>query len=217
LPEAIINYLALLGWSLDDKTEHFTRQELIGKFSLDRVNKAPASFDPKKLFAFEDWHFQKLSVEEKTTLTVPFLQRAGLVGLPLAPNERRLVEAVVVAAGDRIKVAGDILAFAYFFQNDDELVYDEQAFDKHVRQGNSAALLEKFSERLAAVEPFDAANLESMMREFMAAEQIKIGQIIHAVRVAVTGVSIGLGLFDSLAILGREPCLRRIGRAIRGA
>ena len=57
VPDAIINYLALLGWSLDDKTEHFSRQELVEKFSLERVNKAPASFDPKKLLAFEDWHF----------------------------------------------------------------------------------------------------------------------------------------------------------------
>jgi glutamyl-tRNA synthetase len=60
LPEAIINYLALLGWSLDDKTEHFSYEELIANFSLERVNKAPASFDPKKLSAFEDWHFQQL-------------------------------------------------------------------------------------------------------------------------------------------------------------
>ena len=81
LPEAVINYLALLGWSLDDKAEHFSRQELIEKFSLDRVNKAPASFDPKKLMAFEDWHFQQLSLERKTALAVPFLEKARLVAV----------------------------------------------------------------------------------------------------------------------------------------
>ena len=79
LPEAIVNYMALLGWSLDDKTEHFSQQELIEKFSLERVVKSPASFDPKKLQAFEDWHFQQLSPEQKIALAMPFLEKAKLV------------------------------------------------------------------------------------------------------------------------------------------
>ncbi len=223
LPEAIINYLALLGWSLDDKTEHFSRQELIEKFSLDRVVKSPASFDPKKLMAFEDWHFQQLSLERRTDLATPFLEKAGLlqscstaapdcVGPSAQP--RAVVPQVIVAAGDRIKVAGDILQFADFFQDDDQLEYDESAFDKHLGQGDGAALLAKFRDRLAVAEPFDAPTLESLMQEFIAQQQIKIGQVIHAVRVAVTGKSVGLGLFDSLAILGRQRCLRRIERAL---
>ena len=79
LPDAINNYLALLGWSLDDQTEHFTREELIQHFSLERVNKAAASFDPKKLWAFQDRHMQQLPLEKKVQLVVPFLRRAGLV------------------------------------------------------------------------------------------------------------------------------------------
>ncbi len=82
LPEAIVNYMALLGWSLDDKTEHFSPQELIEKFSLERVVKSPASFDPKKLQAFEDWHFQQLSPEQKIALVTPFLEKARLVQSP---------------------------------------------------------------------------------------------------------------------------------------
>jgi glutamyl-tRNA synthetase len=214
LPEAIINYLALLGWSLDDRTEHFSRQQLIDKFSLDRVNKAPASFDPKKLMAFEDRHFQLLPAEEKVALALPFLEKAKLAASPISADERLIVQRVVAAAGDRIKVAGDILAFAYFFQSDDRLPYDESAVEKHLRKEGAAELLAKFRDRLAAVEPFDAKTLEASMHDFMAAESIKIGQIIHAVRVAVTGQSIGLGLFDTLAILGRERSLRRIELAL---
>ena len=75
-------------------------------------------------------------------------------------------------------------------------------------------LLTKFRDHLAAVEPFDAKTIETSMHDFMAAEGIKIGQIIHSVRVAVTGQSVGLGLFDTLAILGRERSLQRIGRAL---
>jgi glutamyl-tRNA synthetase len=124
---------------------------------------------------------------------------------------------VIVAAGDRIKVAGDVLAFPEFFQNDDPLAYDEQAFEKHLREGDGSALLAKFRERLATVEPFDVPTLESLMQGFVADEQIKIGQIIHPVRVAVTGKSVGLGLFDTLAILGQQRCLRRIDRAMARA
>ena len=216
LPEAIINYLALLGWSLDDKSEHFSRQELIEKFSLERVNKAPASFDPKKLLAFEDWHFQQLSLgAERSRLTTPFLEKAGLVQSP--PTRRAAADD---REGHRRRGRPDQggrrhSAVRRFLPDDDELEYDEQAVEKHLRQGGGSELLAKFRDRLAAAEPFDAATLEALMHNFVAAEQIKIGQIIHAVRVAVTGKSVGLGLFDTLAILGRERSLRRIENAIK--
>jgi glutamyl-tRNA synthetase len=209
LPEAIVNYLSLLGWSLDDKTEHFTRQELIDNFTIDRVNKSPASFDPKKLSAFEDWHFQQLSPETKESLTTPFAEKAKLVATPPTAEEQKTIQAILAAAGDRIKTAGDILAFAEFFQADDALEYDEKAFAKNMT-ADGIALLLKFRDRLKTVEPFAAAALDALMHEFVASESIKIGQIIHPVRVATTGKSVGLGLFDTLAILGREHVLRRI-------
>ena len=204
LPEAIINYLALLGWALDDKTEHFSREDLIEKFTLDRVNKAPASFDPAKLTAFEARHFQRLPAAEKVERVLPFLEKAKLVASPPLAGQRQTIEQVVAAAGDRIKVAGDILAFPYFFQPDEELVYDEKAVEKNLRAAGAAELLTKLRDRLASAEPFDPPTLERLMHDFVAAEGIKIGQIIHPVRVALTGQSIGLGLFDTLAILGRE-------------
>ena len=221
LPEAIINYMALLGWALDDKAEHFSREELIEKFSLERVNKAPASFDPKKLQAFEDWHFDQLSPERKLALVVPFLEKAGLISScseaacsTAAPGcvELELTQKIIAAAGDRIKVAGDILAFDDFFRADDCLEYDESALEKHICKGDAAALLARFRNLLAAAKLFDPPALEALMQDFIAAEQIKIGQIIHAVRVAATGKSVGFGLFYTLAILGKDRVLRRIDR-----
>ena len=88
LPDAILNYLVLLGWSLDDKTEFLTVQEMIDNFSLERVTKAPASFDPKKLWAFEDHYLAQLPLETKVERMLPYLQRAGLVADP-APGEVR--------------------------------------------------------------------------------------------------------------------------------
>jgi glutamyl-tRNA synthetase len=216
LPEAIINYLALLGWSLDDKTEFMSRRTLIDNFSLERVTKAPASFDPKKLWAFQDHYMQELPTKQKVATMLTWLQRAALVPKPapceVGPKLTRIVE----AAGDRLKVFGDIIAYAdFFFQ--EEVTYDEKAFDKNVRKPGAVELLAKFRDALAGVEPFDAAHLEGAMQALVAAEGIKTGDLVHAVRVATTGKPVGPGLYDCLEILGKEACLARIDRAVERA
>jgi glutamyl-tRNA synthetase len=214
LPEAILNYLVLLGWALDDKTEFFTRQEMIDLFSLERVNKASASFDPKKLFAFQDRYMQLVPLEQKAAMVRPYLARAGLAAAPSADADGKLRE-ILQAAGDRIKVAGDILDYATFFLPDDRVSYDEQAFVKRIRKPPEAVpLLRKFREQLAEAAAFDAKALEQLLQTFVQAEGIEMGQIIHALRVAVTGKAVGFGLFESLAILGKEHCLARIDRAL---
>jgi glutamyl-tRNA synthetase len=209
LPEAIVNYLVLLGWALDDRTEFFTREEMIRNFSLERVSSAAASFDPQKLLAFEEQYMQQLPLERKMELALPYLRRAGL------EDHAKLAE-VVEAAGDRIKVAGDILDYSEFFMKDDRFPYDDNAFDKRIRKPeDAAALLEKFKRRLESAAEFDAGSLEVLMKEFIGAEGIKIGRIIHAIRVAVTGKAVGFGLFQILSILGRQSCLARIDRALQ--
>ncbi len=217
LPEAIINYLALLGWALDDQSEHFSRAELIWHFTLERVNKAAASFDSKKLWAFQDWHMQQLPLEQKVERVAPYLQRAGLAAGSKeqgAGSTRAKIEHVVRAARDRIKTAGDILDYVYFFVADDKLAYDEKAVAKSLQKPGAAELLARYCVPLAAAEPFEAQPLEQMTHAFVEAQGVKIGDIVHALRAAVTGQSVGLGLFDSLAILGKASCLARIERAL---
>ena len=121
----------------------------------------------------------------------------------------------MAAAGDRIKAAGDILDYADFYTPDDRLPYEEKALDKRLRKAEGAAdLLREFRQQLAEVEPSTAESLEQLLHSFVEAKEIKVGQIVHAVRVAVTGKPVGFGLFDTLAILGRERCLTRIDRAL---
>jgi glutamyl-tRNA synthetase len=216
LPDAILNYLVLLGWSLDDKSEFFTRQQMIELFSLERVNKAPSSFDPKKLYAFQDHYMQAILVDEKTDRVLPFLKRAGVLKSPPADSEVAKVKEILHAASDRVKVAGDILDYVDFFVDDNKLRYDETAFEKRIRKPPEAAeLLRKFRARLTVIEPFDAPTLDQQMQDFVKTEGIAIGQIIHALRVAVTGKAIGFGLFESLAILGRERCLARFDLSLK--
>jgi len=216
LPDAIINYLVLLGWSLDDKTEFMDRQTLVDNFSLERVTKSPASFDPKKLWAFQDHYMQELPLKQRVATMLKYLQRAGIVPEPtpceVGPKLTRIVE----AAGDRLKVFGDIIAYADFFFLD-EVKYDEAAFEKNLRKPGAAELLRKFRDKLATVEPFDTPGLEKTLHDFVAAEGIKTGDIIHAVRVATTGKPVGPGLYDCLEILGRDVCLSRIDRALERA
>ena len=215
LPDAVVNYLLLLGWSLDDKTEDFTREEMIEHFSLDRVNKAPASFDPAKLDAFQDRYMQRLDIKKKTKMVLPYLQAVGLIDDPPSCDEGPKLSVICEGAGDRLKTAGDILDYDYFYLADDKIEYDEKAFEKRIRKPAEAVdLLTKFKDELANTEPFDAATLETQLKSFVEREEIKIGQIIHALRVAVTGKAVGFGVFETLAVLGRESCLARIERAV---
>lgn len=214
LPNAVINYLLLLGWSLDDKTEDFTRDEMIRDFSLERVNKSPASFDPRKLSAFQLRHMQQLPIKQKVALVLPFLRKAGFVASPPPCDTAPLLTKIVEAAGDRIKTAGDILEFDEFFMADDKLQYEEKAFEKRVRAEGAAELLKSFRDVLADTEPFDRATCEAALRSFLELKDIKIGEIIHALRVAVTGKGVGLGMFEALEILGQDRSLARIDRCL---
>jgi glutamyl-tRNA synthetase len=218
LPDALLNYLLLLGWSLDDKTEEFTPEEMLRHFSLDRVNKAPASFDVEKLMSFESRAMPRLPIKQRVAKAVPFLQRAKLVAEPPSCDTGPYVTRILEAAGDRIKVFGDVLDFDDFFVADDDLPIDEAAFDKRVRKPAAAReLLGRYRETLAQANPFTAERLESLTHDFVESNGIKIADIVHGVRVAVTGKAVGFGLFETLAILGRERCLARIDCAIQKA
>jgi glutamyl-tRNA synthetase len=210
LPEAIINYMALLGWALDDKTEDFGREDLVKSFSLERVNKSAASFDPGKLMSFEVRHMLALPVGKRVELCLPFLEKAGL---DAAPDK---VGAIIMAAGDRIKIAGDILDYADFFCADDKLVRDKTAFDKELGKPGAATYLTKLRGLLASTD-FAPAALERCLQDFVTAEDIKVGQIIHILRLAVTGKTVGFGLYETMAILGRDSVLARIDLALKEA
>lgn len=215
LPDALLNYLLLLGWSLDDSREEFTRAEMLEHFALDRVNKGAASFDPQKLGAFQDRAMQQLPIKTKVALVLPFLQQAGLVSKPPPCETSPYLTQIIAAAGDRLKVAGDILDYDDFFVSDQQLAFDERSVDKRLRKPAGAAeLLEEFRQRLADATAFEAEALEELLKSYVAAKEIKIGQIVHALRVAVTGKPVGFGIFETLAILGQERCLARIDRAL---
>ena len=248
VPQGIINYLSLLGWALDDKAEFFGMADMIKLFTLDHVNKAAASFDPAKLFAFEEKHYAALPLAEKYSRVLRYLVAAGCVMVldghlagkttftdlpdlmdvetPLAlPNVRFLspaavktmIEKLIAAAGDRIKVSGDILDFSDFFAADDAFPVDEKAYQKRIANAPEAAsYLAEYKTRIENINEadFTAEKLEADFAAFLDEKQIKPAQVIHALRVATTGKGVGIGMFETLEILGKNRTVGRLNRRI---
>jgi glutamyl-tRNA synthetase len=144
------------------------------------------------------------------------LQEAGLIGDPPPCDIGPYLTKLVVAAGDRIKLGGDILYFDEFFLHDDDIVEPtSDAFRKRIVDAPIACqLLREFRGALDVVEPFDPPSLETALKAFVDVNHVAIGDVVHPVRVAITGKLTGIGLYDALAILGRESCRRRIDRAV---
>ncbi len=237
LPEALLNYLARLGWSFDGTQEIFTRAELIEKFTLERVNSSPASHDQDKLFWIQGEWMKALPLDQKVAGVLPYLQREGLVGEPESDADRAKIEAVILALGDRLKVFSDILKLArFFFAGEASLVapraqmagdaevlapgtggfkLDPDAVKKRLRKEGVPAMLAELDGVLAEVEPYDLATLEKAVHDYADRTGRKMGDVVNPLRVATTGQAVGPGLYDCLFILGRQTCRDRIAQTIR--
>ena len=221
LPEAVFNALSRLGWSLDDKTEILSRETVVENFTLDRVIKAPAGLDPDKLDSYQLHWMQQLPIEDRVAGCLPYLEKAGLLtqSPPVASGGTQpagFVGELVNVLEDRLKIFSDILDYDEYFVADEDLQYDEKAFAKRLTNNEeSVALLKKYRDELANVEPFDAPMTEASLKGFVESEGRKLGDIIHALRLTVTGKAKGPGMFDCLALLGKDRCLSRIDRALQ--
>jgi glutamyl-tRNA synthetase len=157
----------------------------------------------------------QLTLEQKVAGCLPYLVRAELITEPVSDEQRSFVERLIVALGERLKLLGDIVNYDEFFVADEALAYDEKAFDKRIRKPEDAVpLLRDFRTVLAEATSFEPAALEVLLHRFIEERGINIGQIIHALRVAVTGKAAGPGMFDCLALVGKPGCLTRIDRAV---
>jgi glutamyl-tRNA synthetase len=209
IPEALLNYLVLLGWSLDGSTEDFSLADMVRHFSLARVNKEAASFDAKKLLAFQERYAQRLNTEEKIAWVRPYLAQANL-----APDED-LLRRVIEAAAHRLVVAGDILDYAYFFMPDDRVEMEPKAVEKHLTKPPlSPQWLRTLGEHFTSLEPFDAPTIEACVRHYAEMGSHKLGDVSQGLRVATTGRATGFGTFETLELLGRERVLARMARAL---
>ncbi|MDX1430704.1 MAG: glutamate--tRNA ligase, partial [Rhodothermales bacterium] len=204
-PEALVNYLAFLGWNPGTEQEIFTIDELAAAFSLERVGQSGVQFDADKLRWMNEQHLRGLDDKELLARVRPSLSDEGL-----AANEDYLSQ-VLELMRDRISLSTDLSDSRYFFEDPKE--YDDAGVRKRWKD-DSATLLTAYADALDQVATFDAASTEESLREIAEQNEAGAGRIIHPVRLALTGVTFGPGLFELMELLGRETCVRRIRRAV---
>jgi glutamyl-tRNA synthetase len=208
LPEAMVNFLALVGWAYDDKTEFFTRQELIEKFDLGGISKSPAAFSYDKLEWMDGVYIRTLPPDDLARRLMPFLERAGLaVDLPTV---RRLVPLVQ----ERLKKLTDAVEFVDFFFVDQISYEPSLLVGKKMTAAESLAALRRARETLAALPDFEEETLEIALRALVGELGLKAGQLFGIIRVAVTGKKVAPPLFGTLSVLGRERVLKRLDKAL---
>ena len=185
---------------------------MIANFGLERVNDSPASFDPNKLYWLAGEYMKLLPTADKVAGCVPFLARAGLVAEPLDDATRTRLAAVVEGCGDRLKLFSDILPYGSPFCARIGLRPEggREAAEEAGR-GRVAPRLPRHPRGGRAVRRHGAGE---GLHEFCTAKGVKLGDMVHPVRVATTGAEVGFGLFETLAVLGRAAVLRRIDRAL---
>jgi glutamyl-tRNA synthetase len=199
LPEAVINYLALLGWGYDDSTTFFTRDELIEHFSLERVSKNPAVFDEAKLRWMNGHYLRELDLDDLKTRLEDFTGRDDIPRV------------AVEIAQEKMQTLADFWPLAAFLVERQET--DPAAWEKVMKDG-AAERLGKAREALEGVEPFDTAGVEEALRGVVEQTGSKPREVFQPVRVAVAGTTVSPGIFESVAALGAAEALTRIDDAL---
>jgi len=213
LPETMFNFLSLIGWSLDDKTEIMTRQELIDNFSLERIGKTGAVFNRDKLEWMNGVYIRALSVDDFTGRALPFLEK-GLPDAVKRPLDKNYVRRIMPLVQERAKTLAEVPELAGFFFVD-ELDYDaELLVGKKMTPEFTRGALETSAERLKDLASFDETSLEGLLRPLAEELNLRTGQLFGALRTAVTGRTATPPLFATMAVLGRERCLKRIAAAL---
>lgn len=212
LPEAMLNFLAILGWSLDDKTELFTCQELIDHFSLERVSKTAAIFDVEKLNWLNGVYMRKLDPDDFAQRALPFLER-DLPAEVKRPLPVKYVKEVLPLIQERVKILKEAAPLSHYFFTDN-LEYDTNLLiGKDMTPAATIRALNVARERLTGQEPFDPTTLETMLRPLAVELNLKTGQLFGALRTAVSGETATPPLFQMMSVLGKSRCLKRIDEA----
>ena len=214
LASALRNYLARLGWSLDDRTELLSDEEIIRGFSLERVSVSAAALDPDKLLWMNAEHIRKMSIRERTEAVIPVLQKEGLLGKEITLETRIWLEQVVEAIGDRLKVLSDVVEYGKFLFVE-ELEYEPRAVRKRLLKEGAAEILLGARDALSKAEPFNEEHVEDAVRRIAEHKGLSGAAVIHPIRVAVTGKAVGPGIFETLVLLGKEKTLARLDKAAR--
>ncbi len=208
LPQAVRNYLCLLGWSPKDDREKIDIDEIVRLFELSKVHRNPATFDPDKLHWLNGEYARELSDSEFHERAVAALRAAG-IKIDTYPNE--YVRAALETCKGKINVFDELPAYAGFYFAD-EISYNPEGVAKNFTPENKPRL-QAVRDAFAKIDNFTAAEIEATMKSVAKNLGVKVGAIVHPTRLAVTGSNAGPSLYHLLEVLGKEKVLARIDRA----
>jgi glutamyl-tRNA synthetase len=211
LPEAMFNFLALLGWGTGSDEELFTREELVERFTLEGISGGNAVFNVEKLDWFNHQHLLRLGDDALIARLHPRLSAAGYWRDALFGDDRDWFVAVLALLKPRAKKLNEFIdQLAPFFE--DPATFDAEGIRKHLSAPAAASHVRMLSETFAATADWQAATLEQELRGLADRRHVKAATLIHGARLAVTGRMVSPGLFEMLELLGRERVLARLGR-----
>ncbi len=213
LPEAMMNFLVLMGWSLDDKTEIFSKDDLIRHFSLERVSRTGAIFDMDKLNWFNGYYIRQLTVDGLIERITPILGKE-LPDEVKRPIDEDQLRRIVPLIHERLKLLNEITDLVSFFFVEDVQHNADELVGKKMTGELAVNALQSSSDKLSSLVEFDADSLENLLRPLADELGLKTGQLFGTLRVATTGKSVAPPLFQTMEVLGRDKCLKRIGSAL---
>ncbi len=212
LPEAVVNYIAHLGWSSGTNQEIFTIEELIKNFSIEKISNHSAIFDLEKLNWFNNEYLKKLTDEKYVEQLLPFLEGAGFLEGSLSSDKKKWLRKVVSLMKSRVRNFRQFLEYGdYFFTED--FMWEEKA-ERILQEKGVKDILKYLVEQLQEIDQWNEHNIESKVRVMADQLHLKGKQIIHPTRVALSGKTVGPGLFSLMEVLGKEKNLSRLKRAI---
>jgi len=207
VPQALFNFLTLLGWNPGGDRELISRDEAVQVFDLSDVNKAPAVFDPEKLLWMNGQYLMRMSAAEIYPHLLPFLGDD-------APPLEEIAAAIELNKGRGRTLPEIVVQLQPYLAGDDTIEYDPEAAKKHLKGEDLAARLTELHDAFAATEPFDVATSEQALRALAEANGLSAGKLIHPLRLALTGRGASPPIFDVAVVLGKERSLRRLKRLI---
>jgi len=209
LPEALVNYLCNLGWSMGDDKEIFSMADAKRAFTLDKITRTAAVFDINKLTWMNSQYIKQLNTEKLLDMSIDVLKKANLYKEEF---DRNWLLGIVKLFQERVHKINDFTDLTDFFFKDD-FAYDEEGLKKHFKP-EAKPILEKAIDRLQGLEDFEIEALDKTIRALAEEMGLKAAKIIHPIRLATTGKTKGAGLFETIALLGKAKTIERLKIAI---
>ncbi len=209
LPDAMVNFLSLVGWSIDDHTEIVSRENLISLFSMERIGKAGAVFNHEKLNWMNGTYIRDMEINELTEAASQFLREYPKSSLKQPISETYLRQ-IMPLIQERIKTFAELPDLIDFFFTEELDFYTQDMIQKGMDKVHTTKAIDMMLEKLKKLEPWNLENIESAMRSLAGQLDIKNGQLFGTARIAITGRKVTPPLFETMEILGKEKCVRRL-------